>query len=53
MVQRAFGEQMSKYAVFMLIFYTWGISICIQIIFIKFTSQLLYDIFGIPLYISR
>lgn len=53
MVQRAFGEQIMKYSEFMLIFYTWGIALCIEIIFIKFASQLLYDIFGMPLYISR
>ncbi len=53
MVQRAFGIRAMHYAEFMLIFYTWGIAICIEVIFIRFSSQLLYDIFGLPLYTSR
>lgn len=41
------------YSQYALIFYTWGIAICIEVIFIRFTSQLFNDMLGVPLYANR
>lgn len=53
MVNRAFGHKAMLYSQYALIFHTWGIAICIEVIFIRFTSQLFHDLLGIPLYVDR
>lgn len=53
MVTRAFGHKAMLYSQFALIFLGWGVTICNEVAFISFASQLLYDLFGVPLYENR
>lgn len=53
MINKSFGEKKKRYAEFILIFYTWATSICFEVIFIKFSVQLLYDVLGLPLFDNR
>lgn len=53
MVSRALGDKMRDFSTFMLIFYTWGRSTCMIVIFMKIACELLYDVFSFPLFLSR
>jgi amino acid permease len=53
MVRKAFGERITKLAEIVLITYPLAITISVQVIFSKFITQLLTDIFGLPLYSNR
>lgn len=53
MVSKAFGHQKRRYSEFVLIFFTWAVTICTEVIFIKFTMQLLHDVLGCPFYENR
>jgi hypothetical protein len=53
MVRRAFGEKAMKAAEVILITYACAITICVQVIFSKFITQLLTDVLGFNLFENR
>lgn len=53
MVYRAFGSSMRAVSTLLLIVYTWGRSICMIVIFIKLSSELLFDVLSLPMYSDR
>jgi len=53
MVFKAFGEKYAHYTQIILIIYTWAVTICFEVIFMKFAVQLLYDVVGLPVYVDR
>ena len=53
MVRRAFGTTIMQAAQALLVLFPWGCSICIQVIFAKFTLQVMHDVLGLPLYAHR
>jgi amino acid permease len=53
MIRRAFGDKIMRYSEIVIIFYTWAVSICFEVIFMKFSVQLLNDVIGLPLYDDR
>ena len=53
MVKRAFGPTVMQIAQTFLVLLPWGFAICIQVIFAKFTVQVMFDVFGLPLYSNR
>lgn len=50
MTEKAFGVGLRRVAEFCLIVYPWGITICFQVILARFTTQLLYDVFNVPIF---
>ena len=50
MCEQAYGKKFRKVVDAILIFYPWGVTICYQVIFAKFITQLLADVFKLELY---
>lgn len=53
MSEKAYGKGFRKFAEFCLIIYPWGITVCFQVIFVKFVMQLLHDNFDLDFYENR
>ena len=53
MCEQAYGNGFRKSAEYCLILYSWGLSVCYQVIFSKFVVQLLSDIFDLDVFKSR
>ena len=53
MTQKAYGPSLRLLAEFCLIIYPWGITICFQVILARFSVELLYDVFDLPLYDNK
>ena len=53
MVFKAFGKKYAQYTQIILVVYTWAVTICFEVIFMKFATQILYDVAGLPLYADR
>jgi hypothetical protein len=50
MSETAYGKYFRKVAEFCLILFSWGITVCFQVIFAKFVMQILADFFDFPFY---
>lgn len=53
MCEQSYGKYFRKVAEFCLIFYPWGITVCFQIIFVKFIMQILGDVFKLNFYVEN
>jgi amino acid permease len=51
--EKAFGPIMKRISQICLILFPWGITICYQVIMVKFIIQLLVDVLGCDLYSDR
>lgn len=51
--QAALGPILKRLSQFCLILFPWGITVCFQVIIVKFAIQLLADVLGCKLYDDR
>lgn len=51
--QAAFGSVLKRLSQFCLVLFPWGITVCFQVILVKFSIQLLVDVLDCKLYEDR